>query len=65
LLFPSILILSWVCFFPSPQRDRNNEALVQMHLLLAHRRPFLLSFLLRSTAIYMKAMPCHFSIHKI
>jgi hypothetical protein len=41
---PLVLTLFWVLFFPILQRDPNSEGQKQRHLLLAHRRRFLLSF---------------------
>jgi hypothetical protein len=65
LLFPSILIPSWIWFFSFLQRDPNDIALVQRHLLLACWRHFLLRFLLCSSAVCMSVMPRHFSVHRI
>jgi hypothetical protein len=53
LLFPLILTPIWALFFLIFPQDPNSEGQMQKHLLLAHRRRLLRSFLLYSTAIYM------------
>jgi hypothetical protein len=44
LLPPSALTPFWVLFSPILQRGPNDEGQMQKHLLLAHRRHFMLSF---------------------
>jgi hypothetical protein len=65
LLFPLVMILSWVWVFPFLQRGPIGEALVQRHLLLTRQRYFLLNFLLRSSAVCMSTVSRHFSTHRL
>jgi hypothetical protein len=44
LLFPLVLTPFWALFLPTLQRNPNGGGQMQRHLLLAHRRCFLLSF---------------------
>jgi hypothetical protein len=64
-LLPLVLTPFWVLFFPILQRDPNSEGQMQRHLLLAHRRRFLLNFLLYSTVVYTNTMFRHFSTYRI
>jgi hypothetical protein len=58
LLLPLALTLFWVLFFPILQRDLNGEGQMQRHLLLAHRRRFLLFFIILHLCIYERnALP--------
>jgi hypothetical protein len=65
LLFPLVLTLFWVLFFPILQRGQNDKGQMQRDLLLARWRCFLQNFLLYSTIVYMNAMSHHFSIYTI
>jgi hypothetical protein len=64
---PSVLTPFWVLFFPILQRGLNGEGQMQRHLLLTHRRCFLLSFfiIILHHCIYERNVSPLFCIHDL